>query len=322
VPKTKIYIRADGNSHIGHGHIVRCLSLAQMLKKKFSPVFITQDPSEVLKKQILKICPELMVLPRENNYLLEAGALSQKFAAGDFVVLDGYHFNARYREILLHNKPKLVLIDDLHQGFLHADAIINQGLSASAAQYSFAPGTKLCLGPRYALLREPFRKAAKAKRASSAFGSVFINFGGADPKNLTLQALLHCEKMPQIKNIAIVIGGDYRYEADLKKAIAGRATGKTIELFQNLDASAMLKLMRRSALAVCSASGVASEYACVGGLLFLIPAARNQEPVYDAFIKFRLEEKAVHTKGIKVFQPELVAIFVCPPAAPGPDLFQ
>ena len=40
--KPKIYIRADGNSGIGLGHVIRSLALAEMLKEDFNCIFATR----------------------------------------------------------------------------------------------------------------------------------------------------------------------------------------------------------------------------------------------------------------------------------------
>jgi UDP-2,4-diacetamido-2,4,6-trideoxy-beta-L-altropyranose hydrolase len=44
--KSRIVLRADGNSRIGLGRVIRSLALAQMLDEVFECVFAIQEPGE------------------------------------------------------------------------------------------------------------------------------------------------------------------------------------------------------------------------------------------------------------------------------------
>ncbi|MEW5766977.1 MAG: hypothetical protein AB1797_05030 [bacterium] len=53
--KRQIIFRVDGGPHIGWGHIRRCLSLAEGLrKKKIQSVFITKDIDPEVGKRIVR----------------------------------------------------------------------------------------------------------------------------------------------------------------------------------------------------------------------------------------------------------------------------
>lgn len=44
--KPKVYLRTDGNSEIGLGHITRSIALSQMLSDFFECVFIIKNPDD------------------------------------------------------------------------------------------------------------------------------------------------------------------------------------------------------------------------------------------------------------------------------------
>ncbi|MDX5437520.1 MAG: UDP-2,4-diacetamido-2,4,6-trideoxy-beta-L-altropyranose hydrolase [Pontibacter sp.] len=277
--RQRIVFRADGNSRIGLGHVVRSLALAQMLRQDYECVFAIQAPSPELQEQIRHVCDGVIVLPAcgpdEERFAHE---LEAYIAEDVIVVLDGYNFKTEYQQNIKRRGSQLLYIDDLQNFPIAADVVLNQAGGVDAAKYKTAPYTKLLLGPQYALLRPPFIKAAKAKRVFPATGlNLFLNLGGADPDNHTLRIAQELEQLEEIEKVEIVVGSAYQHTQALEHWMSGRQKYK---LHQNLDAEALSKLMKNCAMAVTSSSGVSYEYASVGGLLFVLQTADNQAGLY------------------------------------------
>ena len=80
--KKKVYFRADANSQIGWGHIVRCMALADMLIEDknsiFECIFLVQNPSLILQNQI-KEKFELSILEETTDFLEEAHFIAQNY---------------------------------------------------------------------------------------------------------------------------------------------------------------------------------------------------------------------------------------------------
>ncbi|MHA6247650.1 UDP-2,4-diacetamido-2,4,6-trideoxy-beta-L-altropyranose hydrolase [Pontibacter sp. CAU 1760] len=277
--RQRIIFRADGNSQIGLGHVVRSLALAAMLRQDFECVFAIQAPSNELQEQIMAVCHGMITLPvcppaeARFNHELKAYTSSE-----EIVVLDGYHFDTAYQQRIKASGAVLVCIDDIPLFPFAADAVINQAGGVQAHTYRTAPYTKLHLGPAYALLRPPFLAAASKPRHLPEGNSRFLlNLGGADPKNHTLQiarALL--ERVPDTP-LEIVIGNAYRYQVELEGWLQQQPF---VTLHRNLSDAEMCQLMQQCTVAVTSASGVAYEYASVGGMLFVLQTADNQQAFY------------------------------------------
>lgn len=283
--KNTIIFRADGNSQIGLGHVIRCLALAELLNNDFHCRFAIQDPSPEIVDQIKAICPEIiLLLTRINELEKEADELIKTFSGQEIIVLDGYQFTTDYQQILKQKGNVLVCLDDLHDRHFVADAIINIAGGVAKNAYSVAPYTKLCLGPAYALLRKPFREVQKMVSPEPEKAQrILICFGGADLENFTLQTvrnLLHLSL-----NLEIVIGSAYQHQDSLQKIIAKNSS---VHLHQNLSAEEMAGLMQTCEAAITSASSVAYEYCAVNGILFLEKTAANQTDLYNFLISENL----------------------------------
>src|SRR5690242_18864490 len=145
--KTKIVFRADGNSQIGLGHVVRSLALAEMLHEAFDCVFAIQAPSPDLQQQIMAVCAEIIMLPvctkQESNFINE---LDNHLTGNEIVVLDGYVFETAYQKYIKSKGCTLACIDDIYAYHFVADVIINHSGGIHKELYSVKPYTQCFLG--------------------------------------------------------------------------------------------------------------------------------------------------------------------------------
>jgi UDP-2,4-diacetamido-2,4,6-trideoxy-beta-L-altropyranose hydrolase len=279
-PKRRVIFRADGNSRIGLGHVARSLALAHMLREEFECVFAIQAPAKELQEQIKGVCHGLIALPpshpSEDRFVHELDAY---ISSEEIVVLDGYDFGTAYQRSVKDKGALLVCIDDIHAFPFVADAVINQAGGVSAAQYHVAPHTKLCLGPAYALLRPPFLATSQRKRTlPQGNPKVLLSLGGADSQNLTLQLAKEIAASHANLQVEVVVGAAYQHIVTLQAWLREQPD---FALHSNLSAQQMCELMEQCAAAVTAASGVAYEYAAVGGMLFVLQTADNQEGIYQ-----------------------------------------
>jgi UDP-2,4-diacetamido-2,4,6-trideoxy-beta-L-altropyranose hydrolase len=293
----QIYFRCDAGSQIGLGHLVRSLALAQMLQPFFRPHFLIRNPDPALADQITACHFGFTPLPEASPYDPEARRLTTSILqTGDLVVLDGYHFTTSYQQILKQAGLLLVCIDDLQAFPFAADVIINQAGGVLPEGYQIPPHTRLCLGPDYALLREPFLLAAREPRPVTLVERIFLNMGGADPHNDTGRILQQLTALDPDILVEVVTGSAFGHGEAL---VALAAAHPGIRIHQGLSALAMRQLMQSCQAAILPPSSVAYEWCCVGGPLFLYQTAGNQSAMraflireqlaadYDTFAAFR-----------------------------------
>jgi UDP-2,4-diacetamido-2,4,6-trideoxy-beta-L-altropyranose hydrolase len=279
IRKSRIIFRADGNRLIGLGHVVRSLALAHMLRQEFECEFAIQSPTKELKDQILEVCDGIIslppCLPSEERFVHE---LTAYISVKDIVVLDGYAFGTEYQQYVKSRNAALVCLDDIHAFPFVADAVINQAGGVNETLYDVTPYTQLCLGPAYALLRSPFLAASQCGRnIPEGDLRVLLNLGGADAQNFTFKLAKELYAAGIVKQIEIVVGAAFQH---LRKLQTWLEYQPNVTLHRNLTAQQMCSLMKQCAVAVTASSGVAYEFAAVGGLLFVLQTADNQEDLH------------------------------------------
>src|SRR5688572_20500427 len=134
-----INIRVDGNAVIGHGHVVRCQALAQMVGEQFDSRFFCKEIPENLQAELTAQDFSVTLLRNEDDFL-------NALRPGDLVVLDGYDFDYHYQVRVRERGVTLVLIDDLVFGNYFADAIINHAPGNRPSDYHALPETRFALG--------------------------------------------------------------------------------------------------------------------------------------------------------------------------------
>jgi len=279
----RLLFRADGNNKIGLGHVMRLLALAEMLQPDFSGAFAIQEPTPTIYALIEARGLHLIVLPAQKDYLREAKWLIENvIEPHDVLVLDGYNFDTDYQQMLRQHVTKLFCLDDIHAFLFEADVVINAAGSLDTQQYQLASHTQLVTGPDYALLRKPFLRVAQQQRNIKDIRRIFLNMGGADPQNHTLQILQQVKQLRSNLKLEVVLGSAYQKREDLYHLI-NQAPEINVQVYQNLRAEAMCDLMLQCDAAICPPSTVAYEWCAVSGPLFILRTADNQKHL-EAFL--------------------------------------
>lgn len=172
-----VVIRADANSKIGMGHVMRCLSVADVLLKRGEEVlFVTADdtpvplltkkgvPYRVLHTDYADMeaeLPELWEVLRELPQGAESpdAALAQKNTS---ILVDSYYVTEKYLAAL-KKRITTIYMDDIYAFSYPVDMLINYNIYGEEMGYekdaAFAD-TKLLLGTEYVPLREEFSAGA------------------------------------------------------------------------------------------------------------------------------------------------------------------
>lgn len=216
--------RSDGNSDIGAGHVMRCLSIADMLLEEGEKsIFVTVGAD--FKNEINRHGHEDHILYTDyNNMISETEEIGRLLhcCQPEAVFVDSYFVTGEYLEFLHHlcheMRSALVYMDDIMAFAYPCDILVNYNIygPGNAERYKELysnAGMKLpelLLGPRYAPLRAEFRNLPH-RELRKKVQNVLISTGGADAEHMGLkiiEAIKRYEEKGKIADICFhfVIG--------------------------------------------------------------------------------------------------------------------
>ena len=305
-----ICFRADASVQIGTGHIMRCLTLAQALRKKgASCYFICRDHTGTLFDLIRGHSFDVRVLatqiPQEDclvqqnvsddNIFRHASWLGcdwqtdaeqTRDAIGDvlldWLVVDHYSLDASWESSLKLCCKKLMVIDDLADRSHDCDLLLDQNYyNDMAIRYNklTPPHCKYLTGPRYALLRPEFKDMRRRiKMRGSYVERIFIFFGGSDPTNETKKILIALQLLGIKKiKIDVIIGSTNPHMKEIERICEERP-----EVTVRIQVSNIAELMGNADLAIGASGSATWERCCVGVPSLVWSIAENQVAIAES----------------------------------------
>lgn len=305
-PPLRIVFRTDASIEIGIGHLMRCLTLADVLRKMGADcVFLCRAHAGNLLPFIVRKGHRALALPtRQTTTLVPASpahadwlgaswetdaqdtwdVLERAFGgvSADWLVVDHYGLDARWETAVRPACSLLAVIDDLADRPHDCDLLLDQSLGREVEDYGglVPAAATLLLGPRFAPMRPEFaaaRNKSLARRANPKLESVLVTLGGVDKDNVTTLVLdaLDASTLPVAAKITVVMGET----APWIDTVRDRAARMLCNTEVRVGVHDMASLMVESDLAI-GAGGTTNWERCALGLPGLIlTTAKNQKNV-------------------------------------------
>lgn len=302
-----VAFRADASLLIGNGHVMRCLTLADALKRRGArTVFIGRRQRGDLLDLLGRHGHEVLVLPQVTAPVAQGdvdalahaswlGADWQTDAADtlrvigqyffDWLVVDHYAIDHRWERLLRPHCRHLMAIDDLADRRHDCDLLLDQNLGRVRDDYaSLVPAeATLLLGPAYALLRPEFpllRTLSLSRREVPESAALLVTMGGVDKDNVTADVLrvLASVELPESLRIEVVLGPHAPHLAEVK-ALAAEMPRPARVFAGDAD---MAGLMAECDLAIGAAGSTAWERCCLGLPSIQYVLADNQRSIAAA----------------------------------------
>lgn len=331
-----VVIRADANSKIGMGHVMRCLSVADaLLKRREEVLFVTADdtPVPLLTKKGIPYCvlhtdyaDMEAELPKLWNALSELpqgpgvpeAALPQRNTT---ILVDSYYVTEKYLAAL-KKRITTIYMDDIYAFSYPVDMLINYNIYGEEMGYekdaAFAD-TKLLLGIEYVPLREEFSAGAgyvqsrkvlslgAANVTPAANCGILITTGGSDSFNLAGQLLMEAMKYDALKEKEYhVVSGSLNPHIGELQALAQKH--ENIHIHCNV--TNMAELMAESEVALSAGGSTLYELCAMGVPVIAFSFAENQERLVQTFVKRGIAQYGgnYRTDGNKMIQNTIAGL--------------
>lgn len=302
--KNKVAVfRVDASQEIGSGHVMRCLTLANLLRDEgWATYFICQNRpgqmSEMLRAaghfvHLLdySIPAEIKMEPQsEYAHWLGVSQADDAAATGkflqtlhvDWVVVDHYSLDFEWESTIASHCKHLMVIDDLANRKHQCDLLLDQTHGRSTADYSaYVPKeARILCGASYALLRPDFkamRNTSLRNKTRDTVGHILISMGGSDPDNITRAILdvLSDLPIPAECKVTVVAGAQFRH----LNSITDYASALPFPCQVLSNVTDMAALMASCDLAIGAAGSTSWERCCLGLPSIMIVLAENQKLV-------------------------------------------
>ncbi|MFC4403917.1 UDP-2,4-diacetamido-2,4,6-trideoxy-beta-L-altropyranose hydrolase [Gracilibacillus xinjiangensis] len=213
----QIIFRTDASTHIGTGHVMRCLVLAESLKELGAEVaFICRKlPGNLTSKISANNFPVYLV--EEDHHASETLTIIQSFTKVDCMIVDHYDIDLDWEEKVKPFAGKLMVIDDLANRPHDCDILLDQNHVANKEKrydHLIPKEAVRLFGVKYLLLRKEFREVKVDAKHSQRIKRILISFGGSDPTNETMKALQAVASFPYLK-IDVMIGEANPYSGEI-----------------------------------------------------------------------------------------------------------
>jgi len=303
----KVVFRADAFLSIGHGHVMRCLTLAAALRergaavsficseykghlcglveKRSFPVSRLPAPAAVTHTQGDPSLANWLSATWQEDAEQTRAAIEVMGVKPDWLVVDHYAFDERWEKVMRGSVGRIFAIDDLANREHDCDLLLDQNLVARMHERYVGKVPTTCgllLGPEYALLQPAYAELHdRVPPRKGPIRRIFIFFGGADSGNWTgrtLSAFLQFNR-PDIE-VDVVIGAGGPHAESIHRQAAGH---ENIHLHSNLPTLAAL--MAAADLAIGAGGATSWERLCLGLPTLVITLADNQRPLAEELQK-------------------------------------
>jgi UDP-2,4-diacetamido-2,4,6-trideoxy-beta-L-altropyranose hydrolase len=272
-PTHRALFRADASLDIGTGHVARCLALAaELIRRDWTATLASRSLPTDLETACRAAGIAVEPLPAEGRLEDEPGLLEGQLRGRvDALVVDHYGIDAGWHRAVADWAGTLLAVDDLADRPQAVDVLVNQNLGVEASRYATLtrPGTRVLVGPAYALLDPAFAVARRDVRPRAAVRRLLVFLSGGDPRDVTARAARAAATIGV--PVDVVVGGSYPHRerlegwaADLPGIVVHVATRRMAELMAGAD------------LAVGAPSSAAWERCSVGLPSVLLTLADNQ----------------------------------------------
>jgi len=294
-----IVIRTDASSDMGSGHVMRCLTLAKLLRDELSASveFVCRDLAGNLNNFIessgFKVwrLSEVLIdyVSRQGSIddceiaeswkddaIQTFDAINKSGTKPDLLIVDHYSLDKLWEKYIRNTVSRIMVIDDLANREHSCNLLLDQNYYSNMETRYDDLVSNQCekfIGPKYLLLRKEFYDVPNSHfKKEEKINRIFMFFGGSDSTHETVKAI---ESLKLVKsdfiNIDVVVGQANNDKEKIQKMCLSISFVK-----YHYQVNNMAELMSSADLAVVAAGSVIWETCVLGLPALTIMTAQNQ----------------------------------------------
>ena len=261
---------------------MRCITLAESLKKKFASIFFISnqiprnladfiedegfkvyniDGYTYIEKQRINSTTKKKLI--ENDVSQTREIIQSYKNTENWLIIDHYGVDKKWESKIRKYVEKIIVIDDLVNRKHSCDVIIDQNFYKNMKKRYENLVPRDCIqleGPKYALLRSEFKSIRKKLKRKYRLCCILVSFGGSDPRNETAKAL-QAIKILNGKSFTVdVVVGNINPHKEKIKHLCSSIPNTTF--YSNVDDIG--ELMSKAHLAIGAGGSTTWERCCLG----------------------------------------------------------
>jgi len=272
-----LFIRADMNSEISTGHVMRCLSVADAAKRMGkNAVFIAADerPKELIESRGHR-CIVLGTV--WNDLESEIPVLTQAIASEKIerLLIDHYSVTESYLK-RVNDLTGVFYLDDLKAFDYPVSAVVCYAVYGEDYYRDSDPRRKYYLGCGYAPLREAFAHP-RPKKISDEPGNILVMTGGSDPYGIA-EGILSAIPLDAFGSVNVICGRFSGRKEKLEELFGGR---NNVHIYPFVEK--VWELYDEADIAISAGGSTLYELASMGVPTITYSFADNQIPNVSSF---------------------------------------
>ena len=275
-----IAIRVDSNKHIGLGHVMRCLSIADIFKENNNDIlFIVCDSEceEIIKNRGFNCIKLSTSYDNLENELNEIKEIIYRYKISKLLI-DSYYVTDNYLKNL-KQICKTIYINDFLKFKYDVDAIINYNIFSENINYlKYYKENQIFKGTKYAPLSKEYINTSYEVKENVE--NILITTGGTDingVNKLILDRIIESDEFKNI-NFNVVIGKYFSISEEEKDNYRKYAN---INLLENIEK--ISKILNESDIVISAAGFTMYEICSIGVPCILLSNGSNL--VSEEFMK-------------------------------------
>ncbi len=206
-----VIIRTDASVAIGTGHVMRCLTIARLLRSNGCHVTF-----------LMYFMPGHLI-----EHVESCGfQVIQEMQEADVCIVDHYGIDKVWESAIRPHVRKVVVVDDLANRQHDCDLLLDPNMLpdfTNRYRYLIPTHCVQLLGPSYLILRDEFLlERIKVQSRSRVVQRLLVFMGGSDPTNETLKVLHALQRAGQIFSHVDVVVGSSNSQKSVIKGICRR----------------------------------------------------------------------------------------------------